>query len=417
VDDEIELISDGDGLAVIGSSTAVDRFLASEGLASKDLGLPRLSAVLTGGTAAAQAGSEIAAGSGRWVQLTKESAQLVHKHGLTPTKTPGVSHAMIGKPGNIQNWLQIAKGPGAMLASPAVLAGAAGIMAQLAMQQAMAEITDYLAVIDKKVDDVLRAQKDAALADMIGVDLVIDEALVVREHVGGVSAVTWSKVQVTSLTIARTEAYALRQLDALAEKLEHTAAVGDLAKISRAAQSTVQEWLAVLAHCFRLHDALSVLELDRVLDSTPDELDRHRLGLRAARRKRLELISRATERLMARMDAAASRANSKVLLNPTASPMVVRSREEVAVVVAGFHGLLGIDGGRESVAARRWVEAASEAKNKALETGADGVDTVRRVGGEALDRAKSVKGKLSSSALASRLSSTIAERAPHRRGD
>ncbi|WP_454855812.1 hypothetical protein [Promicromonospora soli] len=75
---------------------------------------------------------------------------------------------------------------------------------------------------------------------------------------------------------------------------------------------------------FRLHDALS--ELDRVLDSTPDELDRHRLGLRAARRKRLELISRATERLMARMDAAASGANWKVLLNPAASPKVVRSR-------------------------------------------------------------------------------------------
>ncbi len=32
------------------------------------------------------------------------------------------------------------------------------------------EITDYLEAIDKKVDDVLRAQKDAVLADMIGVD-------------------------------------------------------------------------------------------------------------------------------------------------------------------------------------------------------------------------------------------------------
>lgn len=40
VDDEIQLISDGDGLAVIGSPTAVERFLISEGLPSKDLGLP-----------------------------------------------------------------------------------------------------------------------------------------------------------------------------------------------------------------------------------------------------------------------------------------------------------------------------------------------------------------------------------------
>ena len=42
MDNEIQLISDGDGLAVIGDPAAVERFLASEGLPSKDLGLPRL---------------------------------------------------------------------------------------------------------------------------------------------------------------------------------------------------------------------------------------------------------------------------------------------------------------------------------------------------------------------------------------
>jgi len=36
-----------------------------------------------------------------------------------------------------------------------------GIMAQVAMQQTMDEITDYLATIDEKLDDVLRAQDDA----------------------------------------------------------------------------------------------------------------------------------------------------------------------------------------------------------------------------------------------------------------
>ena len=71
MDDEIQLISDGDGLAVIGNPTAVERFLVSEGLPSKDLGLQRLGSVLSTGAAAAQAGFEIAANSGRWVKLTK----------------------------------------------------------------------------------------------------------------------------------------------------------------------------------------------------------------------------------------------------------------------------------------------------------------------------------------------------------
>ena len=48
---------------------------------------------------------------------------------------------------------------GSMLTNPAMLAGAAGIMAQLAMQQTMQEITDYLAVIDEKVDDILRDRR------------------------------------------------------------------------------------------------------------------------------------------------------------------------------------------------------------------------------------------------------------------
>ena len=81
MDDEIQLMSDGDGLAVIGDAEAVERFLASEGLPSKDLGWSRLGAVLSTGAGAAQAGSEIAANSGRWVKLTEESAQLAGKYG------------------------------------------------------------------------------------------------------------------------------------------------------------------------------------------------------------------------------------------------------------------------------------------------------------------------------------------------
>ena len=61
------------------------------------------------------------------------------------------------------------------IAAAAALAGAAGIMAQVAMQQTMDEIIDYLATIDEKLDDVLRAQEDAVWADMIGVGLDIDE--------------------------------------------------------------------------------------------------------------------------------------------------------------------------------------------------------------------------------------------------
>jgi hypothetical protein len=408
MDDEVQLISDGDGLAVMGDPAAVERFLAAEGLSSRDLGLPRLGAVLSTGAAVAQAGSEIAVNSGRWVKLTKESAQLVSKHGLRKASMTGLSTGVLkGNSGQVKGFVQFATGPGSLLANPALLAGAAGIMAQVAMQQTMDEITDYLATIVEKLDDVLRAQEDAVWADMVGAGLDIDEAMTIRAHAGRVNHVTWSKVQATSATIARTQAYALRQLDALSEKMERKAGIGNLAKMAREAESKVQGWLVVLARCFQLQDAIAVLELDRVLDAAPDDLDGHRLGLKASRRKRLDTISRSTECLMARMDAAAGTANTKVLLHPATSPAVVQSRKHVASAVADFHERLGIESGRQVVEAKRWVDAASEVMDKVRETGAERVDGSRRLGNEALDRARSVPG---------RLSGGIAERALRRRG-
>jgi len=395
IDDDIELISDGDGLAVIGDPTAVDRFLASEGLPSENLGLPRLGEILGAGAAVAQAGSVLAANSSRWVKLTKESAHLVTKYGLRQSSTTGLSTGVAkGNKGQIGAFVEFAAGPGTRLTDPALLAGAAGIMTQMAMQQAMNEVTDYLATIDKKVDDVLRAQKDVALARMIGTGLIIEEAMTIREYGGRVNEVTWSKVQAAPATIAESQAYALRQLDALAEQLERTSTIGDLAAAVEEAASRTQEWLAVLARCFQLQDAIAVLELDRARHAVPEDLDQHRLGLKTARQSRLELITRSTERLMAHIEAAAGTANAKVLLHPAASPAVVRSSNHVAVAVLDFHDTLGIERSQEPLDARRWVEAATESKDKLVAAGEEGLNTAQRLGKQGYEQARSMAGKL-----------------------
>ncbi|GAT86574.1 hypothetical protein [Paenarthrobacter nicotinovorans] len=389
MENEIQLISDGDGLAVIGDSNAVQRFLTSEGLTSKDLGLQRLGPAIGAAAGALQSTSEIAANSGRWVKLTKESAELVKKYGLMKSSSTGLNLGVVqAKGGQIKGIVQFAKVPGTLISNPAVLSGAAGIMSQVAMQQAMNEITDYLAAIDEKVDDLLRAQKDAVFAAMIGVDIEIEEALLIREHVGKVSETTWSKVQATSTTLKSTQGYALRQLDALAEKIERKSKLGEVAEVISEIEPKVREWLAVLARCFQLQDAVALLELDRVLDASPGELDRHRLGLKAARHKRLSLISQSTERLLSRMDAAAEKANAKVLLHPGASRAVVSSSNRVATGVVDFHGSLGLERGRPEFESKRWIDAAAELRDRALETGAGGVDAARRMTAETVDRAK-----------------------------
>ena len=232
------------------------------------------------------------------------------------------------------------------------------------------------------------------VASMIGVGFDIEEAMALREHVGRVNEVTWSKVQSASATIARTQSYALLQLDALAEKLEGNARISDLLQAAKDAEAKTQEWLAVLARCFQLQDAIAVLELDRVRETAPDDLDGHRLGLKAARKVRLDSISRSTDQLLLRMAAAAASANLKVLLNPSQSPAVVKSNAHVAAVVSEFHERLGIENGRGALETRRWVEAAADVRDKAREAGSERVDAAKRFGGEARDRARSMKGKL-----------------------
>ena len=390
---EIELVGDGDGFAVIGNSADVERFFFSAGLdkvPSKDLDLHRLWSFSGTAGAAAQVGAYHAANSGRWVKLTRESAEAVKKYGLMPTKTHGVSHAMIGEPGDIKQWLQIdriAQGPSALLSGPFALTALSTMMQQRAMQQQMDEIVGYLQEISEKVDDILRGQKDAVLADMIGVDLIIEEAMIVRDQVGWVSEVTWSKVQTTGMTIARTQAYALRQLDAIAEKLEKKANLGEIAKATKEAEPRVREWLAVLARTFQLQDGVSVLELDRVLDASPGELDSHRLGLITARRNRLELIGRSTARLLTQMDETVRKANSKVLFNPLDSPAVVKSSNQITTGVLDFRGRLGIESGHEAKDARRWGQAAAEARDKVLAAASEGANAAERFGAGTFGRA------------------------------
>lgn len=406
MDHEIDVVSDGDGVAVIGDPTAVEAFLAPTGLESRDLGLPRLGDALAAGGAVAQGASVIAADSGRWVKLTKESAEALHAATPMTGSSPGVFRGLLTQNGKITHVLEFTKGPASVLANPAALAGAAGIMAQLAMQQTMDEITDYLATIDEKVDDILRGQKDGVLAGMIGAGLMIQEAMTIREHGGRVNEVTWSKVQAVPGTIAETQAYALRRLDAIADELERKKAMGDLAKAARDAEPAVREWLAVLARCFQLQDAISVLELDRVLAAAPDDLEGHRLGVRAAREERRAFIAESTERLIARMDVAAERANAKVLLHPAASGAVVRSSHAVGDSVGRFHELLGIQRDRSALEARRWSEAASQVRDRAIESGVQGVDAARRRGDAALSGARRLGG---------RVSGVVAEQATRRR--
>ena len=344
MDDEIELVSDGDGLAIVGERSAVERYLRSAGLwsDSRELDLGRLRRLLILGSDVAQAASDIAAKAGRWIKLTEESARLVAEEGLMDSKVEGESHLMIGDPGAVRSWLQAETGTGGLLSNPEVLSGLAGIMAQAAKQQNMAEITAYLASIDEKVDDVLAKVDDTVLKDMRGARFQIRRAMTMREHEGSVTGDAWSEVQNASGKLADVQGYALQQLETIAKKLEGKSSVGGLSQTTGEAKNDVRQWLAVLAETFHLQEAFDVLVLDRALVEPPTVADSRRRGLEADRTDRIDLVYRHTEHLLTRMDAAVERANAKMIWARTKSLAVVEAGNQLAVGVHEFRDLLGI---------------------------------------------------------------------------
>lgn len=381
--DAIELICDGEGLAVLGDPTAVKRFLDSEGLRtqSQELRLERLGPALETGSNIAELVSDIYANTGRYVRLTKESAEDVRRFGLMPTSVRGISHAMIGEPGSISKWIQVEDGPASLLMNPAVLSGVAGIMAQIARQQEVRALKEFLVSIDGKLDDLRRGQRDGILAKMDRAVSVIGEAMIIRER-GGDRETAWRKVENEVGTLAEVQANALRRIEALADKVgdvDDGTGVGFLRKTTNEIESDVGVWLAVLAQCFRLENERTILELDHVLATNPRHWDGHRIGLsEALHEKRDEAVRRTTD-LLERLDRAGAVARSNIILHAPAAHSVIDSVNTANGSLEKFHASLGGESHWKELARIRWKDAIHD-PNQLRRAGKETVKTVATKG-------------------------------------
>lgn len=336
-DSDIAVIVDDRGILLLGDERQVEALVAAEGLATRALNAKTMA--LAG--RALQVGGELTANYGRWVKLTPESAALVRRFGPSLSKGEKLMTGVVraGK-GQIAKFLKF---EGRALLNPSLLGGVGGIMAQLALEQAIAEVTDYLKSIDKKLDQVLQDQKDQALADLIGISLSIDEAMSIRSSVGGVSSTTWSKVQATSTGLVRAQALALQKVEGFAAVIEQ--ADGDVGKIDSAAAQAkrdVRIWLGILAKAVQLQDKLAVLELDRVLEDEPDQVSLHQEGLRHARSVRLDRVAQVVDALTDRLRTAAELSSGQKFINPFGVTRVILSTNEVSRQVLDFEDHLDL---------------------------------------------------------------------------
>lgn len=351
-DGDITVIADSEGILLLGEMRAVDAVVEGTGWEALALTASALSVV----GKSLQGGAEIAAAGGRWVKMTPESVGLVALLGPSISKTSGLMMGVVrGDKGRIYKHLTFEAPPS--LLNPTTLGSIGGVMTQLAMERAIAEINEYLERIDKKLDAILRDQKEQALADILGIALALDEAMSIRAAVGAVTETTWSKIQSGALSLSRAQALALQKLDALTEEIENADGISELEEATAVVHADARTWLALLAKAVQLQDQLSVIELDRVLHDGED-VELHHAGLVVARRERLDRIQVSVSRIAERLRTAAQLSDLKKVTNPIAVSRVIQRTNATTKLAHEFATHLGLDGaGHDELADRRWGDA------------------------------------------------------------
>lgn len=342
---EISVIKDDQGILFLGDSSEIKTWLDECGLASREFS----SKVLKTGASALRAATQVSSESGRWVKLTKESVGLLEKYGKAGGIQPGVVQDASGK---IVKWLKFETPD--KLFSPAMATGIAGMMTQMALEQAIQEITDYLVRIDGKINDLLQDQKDRTLADLMGAVFEVDEAAAIRNETGMLTDAAWSKLAPCARVTGTALAYALTKLKGISDKLLSADSPEDVESVLKVACEDVPAWLGVIARAIQTRDRLSVIELERAYFEKPEVLEGHRQGINKARRDRLGKVRARVEMLRETLSCVAERMRGEKLLHPFAVDSSLGMLCELMDATTEFSEKLGME------IAKRGIERAPE---------------------------------------------------------
>ncbi|AOZ73262.1 hypothetical protein BK816_08170 [Boudabousia tangfeifanii] len=348
---ELQMFEDEHGVVLLGEPTQLETWLNREGIDSREFHLkPNNSAGKV--AKVSQLAGKTAELSGRWVKKTKESTELVKKLGRTQ-KVGSMADASQ----KVSKLDRLKRG----VASPSLLTGVGGVMAQIAREQAIKEISDYLKQMDSKLEDLLQDQKDQAVSNLLGVAQTIKETEAIAFQTGQLSETTWSKLSQAPQNLATARAYALVKLDGLTRKLETAKNAGAQANAAEKLQKEINVWLAVVAQSLVLHDRISVLEIQRAMGENPKELADYQSAMEVARRLRLTEIEEVLNSLNGRLAAAARVTSTQKLLHPKAVGRTLPALAASTSMVNTFAHHVELELNQAEIKdAPGWFQAASE---------------------------------------------------------
>lgn len=383
--DDVQVYSDGDGIAVFGEESQVDAFLERwKGDVLAAFPKENYSASVRNISTISRGIGEIQAQSGKWLKLSDESAALLKKAGPSFSKKNGLMYGVVRNPkGQLMGHLQFTKAA-IFVPGPHTFIAAGAVLAQVAAEQQMKEISKHLESIEDKLDYVLKDLKGSLFAELEGATASIDKAMVLREETGRVNEVTWSQVQGVQSSIYLIQSKALRRLMNLADTLEADASVADRLTAIGGVEGELTDLLAALSETFRLQDAFYIVELDRVMETDSDDLESHREAVQRSRKERVEKVTEVTTQLLERIYASGKVSRTERLRMLKKPELLIEKCNSAANEVVQTQVLLGADTTLEELESQTWTDALREVRDGALnttrkwgESAADGINEAK----------------------------------------
>lgn len=282
--------------------------------------------------------------SGRWFKADAASAAWLKANKVKNVRS-GVVRVkdVAGAQGNRGSILKHLNFEQAGLLSPAAPAALASILMQQSLESSLADIQAYLEVIDEKLEVLLQQRKHEMLGQLGGVSLVMDDAVTVLEETGHMSSVTWSKIQANSVILATIQAESIAQLQGVATRIADCAHdVNKLPDVLKKSREDAIFWVGVLARTVSLEDRQYVLELARVEEEKPEDVESHRRGIHLARERRHSKIFQALTAITESVQGFSNLSNRVKVANPFDAPKIVQYSNEMSAGIGEFLTHLGV---------------------------------------------------------------------------
>lgn len=379
-DTELQVLLHGDSLMFLGPESALARLDESSPQEKLSRVAPKVAHNLS---KSAHTLSQFQENSGRYLKLSKDSAQFLKENEVAAEKIragvlrvgdlPGAK----GNAGSIVKHLKFENT--ALLATPAAPLAVAAILEESAAQAQMDQVLDYLEEVSENVQKLIQQRKTEVSGDINGFADAIEEAFILLQKTGKVSAVSWSKVDNLDVDLKRLQGQIIGELDEVAKEIAKKATNPKKAyQAFTEAEENATYWIFQLARVMVLQNQLNILELNRVATSEPDHLEQHRQGIAEAKAKREERIINALNAIADKANDSATFKDLQLVLSRGGNTKAAEAGNRLLHQLNEFATTAGIDAyTRESIESTSWRDAIKHTAERASDGVADTYNEAR----------------------------------------